>query len=93
MVRCIICCHLQEDSNRSSLGYNASIIHWAMDAILKWKSEDLTSSYTHIHGTRDEVLPVRFTKPTHFITKGGHLLVMNRAGEVNAILREVLVNW
>ncbi len=63
-----------------------------MDAILKWKSEKLNSTYTHIHGTKDEVLPMRFTRPTHIISKGGHLMVMNRAGEINAVLRQVLVN-
>jgi pimeloyl-ACP methyl ester carboxylesterase len=71
---------------------DSKFIQWAMDAILKWKSEQLDSPYTHIHGTKDEVLPMRFTKPTHVIKKGGHLMVMNRAGELNAILREVLVN-
>ena len=67
-------------------------IYWAMNAILKWKSEAMLSSYIHIHGTKDEVLPIRFTKPTHIISKGGHLMVMNRAREINAILKEVLYN-
>jgi pimeloyl-ACP methyl ester carboxylesterase len=71
---------------------DSKFIYWAMDAILKWRSEDFTSSYIHIHGTKDEVLPIRFTKPTHIISKAGHLMVMNRAGEINAILREVLHN-
>ena len=67
-------------------------IYWAMDAILKWKSDHLPASYIHIHGTKDEVLPIRYTRPTHIINKGGHLMVMNRAGELNAILNEVLVD-
>ena len=67
-------------------------ISWAMDAILKWKSEPLQQPYIHIHGTKDEVLPMRFTKPTHIIPKAGHLMVMNRAGEINAILQEVLTD-
>ena len=61
-----------------------------MDAILKWRSDHPPVSYIHIHGSRDEVLPMRFTSPTHIINKGGHLLVMNRAGELNAILRDQL---
>ena len=67
-------------------------IYWAMNAILKWKSGAFTAPYIHIHGTKDEVLPLRFTKPTHIISKGGHLMVMNRAKEINDILKEVLVN-
>ena len=65
-------------------------IYWAMDAILQWNGGQLASPYTHIHGTSDEVLPMRFTKPTHIIAKGGHLMVMNRAGEINAVLKEIL---
>jgi pimeloyl-ACP methyl ester carboxylesterase len=67
-----------------------AFISWAMEAILQWESEQLTLPYVHIHGTRDEVLPIRFTKPTHIIPKGGHLMVMNRAAEINTILKEVL---
>jgi pimeloyl-ACP methyl ester carboxylesterase len=64
-----------------------AFIRWAMDAILKWKGKTLTVPYIHIHGTRDEVLPIKYTKPTHVIAKAGHLLVMNRAGEINKILQ------
>ncbi len=67
-------------------------IYWAMDAILNWESEQLSMPYIHIHGTHDEVLPMRFTKPTHIISKGGHLMVMNRAMEINAILEQALSN-
>jgi len=67
-------------------------IRWAMGAILKWKSIDLPKhTYTHIHGTRDEVLPVRFTKPTHIIKKAGHLMVLTNAREVNRIIGEALM--
>lgn len=65
-------------------------IRWAMNAILKWDNETIPSSYIHIHGTRDEVLPVRFTKPTHILPKAGHLMIMTKAKEVNSILAQVL---
>lgn len=65
-------------------------IRWAMNAVLKWKNEKQPSSYIHIHGTRDEVLPIRFTNPTHIIPRAGHLMVMNRAEEINDILRTAL---
>lgn len=71
---------------------NSHFIRWSVNAILKWKTNtiELPSSYIHIHGTRDEVLPIRFVQPTHTIPKGGHLMVMNRASEINEILNEVL---
>jgi len=44
----------------------------------------------HIHGTRDIVFPICLTRPSHTIRRGDHLVIMTRAEEVNAILREVL---
>lgn len=67
-------------------------IHWAMDAVLTWRNEEVPASYIHIHGTRDEVIPIRFTKPTHTIRNAGHLMVMNRSTEINKILEEVLAD-
>lgn len=67
-------------------------IRWAMGAILNWKNDELPSPLMHIHGTRDEVLPVRFTMPTHIVQKHGHLLVMTAPGKVNNLLAEVVGN-
>ena len=65
-------------------------IRWAMDAILKWENNTLPSPYIHIHGSRDEVLPIRFTRPTHTIAKAGHLMVMTNARELNEIMGKEL---
>jgi len=65
-------------------------IQWAMGAVITWDMKQVPSSYIHIHGTSDELLPVKFTHPTHYINKGGHLMIMNRADEVNRIINNVL---
>lgn len=67
-----------------------SFIRWAMDAILKWENESVPSRYIQIHGTKDEVLPIRFTNPTHVISKAGHLMIMTKAKEINKILEKEL---
>jgi len=69
---------------------DAGFIRWAMDAIVKWNGTVAPASYLHIHGSRDEMLPLRFTKPTHVIPKAGHLMIMSRAGDINRILQEIL---
>lgn len=65
-------------------------LRWAMNAILHWKNEEIPSHLWHIHGTRDEILPVRFTQPTHFIDKAGHLAIMSSATEINKLLQSLL---
>lgn len=67
-------------------------IKWALNAVLHWNNEEIPQPLWHIHGTRDEVFPWWLTKPSHTIEKGGHMLVMTHAKEVNAILRDILQN-
>lgn len=71
-------------------GSDPAFIRWSMDAILNWKNEDLPQPVYQIHGTRDEVLPARFTRPTHIIPKAGHLFVLTRYDELNKILQTLL---
>jgi pimeloyl-ACP methyl ester carboxylesterase len=67
-------------------------INWAIRAIMAWRNDTLPSSYIHIHGTWDRVLPIRFTKPTDLIEKAGHLMILNRASEINRILERSLIS-
>ena len=69
---------------------DTSLIKWSMHAILNWQNETVPQPVYHIHGTRDEILPIRYTQPTHTIAKAGHMLVMTRPEEVNEILSNVL---
>jgi pimeloyl-ACP methyl ester carboxylesterase len=69
---------------------DARFIRWAIRAVLYWKYASVPQNIFHIHGTNDEILPLRYTHPTHLLRGGGHLMVMNRAKEINAILLEVL---
>jgi pimeloyl-ACP methyl ester carboxylesterase len=65
-------------------------IRWAIQAILSWDNKTLPPHYFHIHGTRDEILPLRYTHPSFSVTGGGHLMVLDRANEINKILIERL---
>jgi len=65
-------------------------IRWALEAILNWKNENPPQNIIHIHGSKDELLPLKYTHPTHVIEKAGHLMVLRRAKEINRILHEVL---
>jgi pimeloyl-ACP methyl ester carboxylesterase len=69
-----------------------AFIHWAIAAILGWKNNERFENMVHIHGNRDRLLPVKYTKADFVIKEGRHLMVWNKAGEINAILAEVLAN-
>jgi pimeloyl-ACP methyl ester carboxylesterase len=75
-----------------SMATNADpwFVRWAMNAVLEWKTDNLPRDYFHIHGSSDRILPVRYTRPTHVVSRGGHLMIMDRADEINLILQEIL---
>jgi len=65
-------------------------IRWALTAVLEWENTEIPQPLYHIHGTRDEVFPIRLTTPTHIIRKAGHMFLLYRADTVNRILSEIL---
>lgn len=69
-----------------------ALMRWSMHAVLHWDNDEVPRPLWHIHGTRDEVLPMRYTSPTHTIPRAGHLLVINRHKEVNTIIQKLLHN-
>ncbi|HJW18477.1 MAG TPA: alpha/beta hydrolase [Flavisolibacter sp.] len=68
---------------------DVSFIRWGMEAIVNWQMENIPGNIIHIHGSKDEILPRRYTRPTITIPGGGHLMVLNRSSEINKILREI----
>lgn len=70
---------------------NDRFIRWGIDAVLQWKNTIPPPLLYHIHGSLDDVFPIRYTNPTHIIPRAGHMLVLTHAAQVNAILQEILL--
>lgn len=66
-------------------------LRWAMGAVLNWQNKDKPTGLIHIHGDKDEILPIRYTAPTHILHNGSHLMVLNKAEELNRILASILL--
>lgn len=65
-------------------------LKWAIDQIVCWKNTFIPDNLIHIHGTKDRVLPIRFVKQDITIETGGHLMTLNRAEGLSAIIRSEL---
>jgi pimeloyl-ACP methyl ester carboxylesterase len=70
---------------------NPEYIRWALNVIVHWLHTEKLPNLVHIHGSKDRLLPCRYVKADYIVPKGGHLMVMNKAGEVNKILKKVLL--
>ena len=67
-----------------------NLTRWSLDAIINWKQPERLPGLIHLHGSKDHMLPLRYTRPDYVIKDGGHLMVFTKAEEVNKILGEVL---
>ena len=65
-------------------------IRWSLNIIVNWPHTERLLNLIHIHGSRDHLLPNRYVKADHVVQNGGHLMVMNKAEEVNKILEQIL---
>ncbi len=65
-------------------------LRWSLTAIVNWRHHERFPQLIHIHGSKDHLLPCKHVKPNYTIDKAGHLMVLNRAEEVNKVLMQVL---
>ena len=67
-----------------------ALVRWSLHAIVNWEQPERLPGIVHLHGANDLMLPVKYTRADYIIERGGHLMVFNKADEVNKILNEVL---
>ena len=69
---------------------NDETMRWGMHAALNWDHAVITGSTIHINGEHDLVFPVKRIKDAIIIKKGTHLMVYDRAEEINQLLSKLL---
>ena len=62
---------------------------WAIHAILSWRNTVVPQNVIHIHGATDKLLPYRYVKADYTINNGEHLMIMDKAEEVSALLKKL----
>lgn len=67
-------------------------MNWAVNQVLNWRNNWSPSCIYHVHGDADRLFPIAKIKATHVIKGGGHFMIMNRAEEVSAALKEILIS-
>jgi pimeloyl-ACP methyl ester carboxylesterase len=77
-------------ANSFRKGVNKDYLQWAIHQIVSWKNVTIPPNFTHIHGTRDRLFPIRNVKADHIIRQVGHFMVYNKAAEISAIINREL---
>ena len=63
---------------------------WAVHALLHWDNETVPSNVIHIHGTKDNLLPLKYVTADITVENGGHLMIVENASEVSACLKQIV---
>ncbi len=78
--------------NHVALHADIKFYRWAIGAILTWQNQTLPSNVTHIHGTDDKLLPFRFIKADVTVNAGGHLMIIDNAEKISALVKNIVMN-
>jgi len=62
-------------------------LKWAIDKIVNWENVTELKNVKTIHGTADRILP--FKTADFKIINGGHLMIIDKADELNGVLKKL----
>jgi pimeloyl-ACP methyl ester carboxylesterase len=65
-------------------------MEWGVNEIFNWRNNWIPDNVVHIHGDKDRIFPVAKINADYIIKGATHLLVYNRADEVNKCICKIL---
>ncbi len=65
-------------------------LRWAMEASLLWKNETIPPNVYHIAGDKDLIFSNKKIKNATIIKGGTHIMVFDKAKEINKLLKKIL---
>jgi pimeloyl-ACP methyl ester carboxylesterase len=65
-------------------------IKWALNSILTWRNTTRPDNLIHIHGSSDNILPIKHMTVDHLIKGGSHFMVYAKADEIRKIIIDMI---
>lgn len=72
--------------NRYMKVRNEKYLNWAIEKVLHWKGGDDTAKVLHIHGTRDEIFPIKYIDNCVPVENGTHAMIITKAKKISEII-------
>ncbi|WP_336516187.1 alpha/beta hydrolase [Pollutibacter soli] len=69
---------------------NPVFSQWAVARLLRWDRSLSQDNIIRIHGDQDKLLPIINFQPDYLIEGGGHLMILDRAGQISEIISNEL---
>ena len=71
-------------------GTSPQFIKWALGAILQWDNQIIPPNVYHITGDKDKIFPYKRIKDAEIVKGGTHIMILNKAKQINNWLKEIL---
>ncbi len=69
---------------------NPQFLKRTIDMIINWERLDNNKDIIHIHGTKDQTLPIKNIRYDYKIDGGSHMMALTRGKEVSQIINSIL---
>ena len=63
---------------------------WAMRVVVKWENMTVPANVFHIHGDKDRIFPVKKIEDASIVKGGSHIMIFDKAKQVNKWLKPIL---
>ena len=70
---------------------DATYLHWAIDCVLHWQQDQSEEGIVHIHGTKDEVFPIKHINNCIEIENGTHAMILIKAKLITNQIQKLLI--
>ena len=71
---------------------NEKYLNWAIRNMLYWKNNSRKQNLIHIHGTSDEIFPIKYIKDCIPVEDGTHAMIIVKAKKISAIIENLLLD-
>ncbi|MBP6072478.1 MAG: alpha/beta hydrolase [Flavobacterium sp.] len=66
-------------------------LNWAIEQVICWDRKQIDPKVVHIHGDADAIFPMKYIKNAVCVSKGTHLMIINRHKWFNEFLPNLIV--
>jgi|SRR6185503_5162706 len=67
-----------------------TFLKWSMGAVLRWDNRTIPANVYQITGDKDKVFPYKKLKAAEIIKGGTHIMIFDKAKQINKILKRIL---
>lgn len=69
---------------------NSKYLNWAIYNVLHWNQTIPIENLLHIHGTDDNIFPIKHIKNCIEVKNGTHVMILNKAKTISKIIEEAV---